>query len=362
MADPGQPLASRLRALREERWSSRRVTQRELASALGVSVPLISSWESPTTAKVPPLQRIDALAALFASPEAFERGALSQDDLTDEERPAMAELSRELRALRGEALRTAAIEVPAPRTSSPSPVESLLVNPWHFGDGRRITIVCAQLPQHMLEQIPYTNVDDPDYIELLTYSELDSLFELHGHIRASNPGSDVFLRTADKLGSDDLHSHLAVLGGVDWNAAARDVLARLDLPVRQVANWDVEGGQYYEVPGDTEPARYRPVLHKPANGSRPTLTEDVALFARAVNPFNRKRTVTICNGMYGRGTYGAVRALTDMSFRDRNSEYVLTNYGESNAFCILTRVAVVRGTTTTPDWTGGEHILFEWSR
>jgi hypothetical protein len=66
--------------------------------------------------------------------------------------------------------------------------------------------------------------------------------------------------------------------------------------------------------------------------------------------------------MYGRGTYGAVRALTDMHFRDRNSEYVLTHYGESDAFCILTRVPVVRGTTTTPDWTGGEHILFEWSR
>jgi hypothetical protein len=32
------------------------------------------------------------------------------------------------------------------------------------------------------------------------------------------------------------------------------------------------------------------------------ISEDVALFARAVNPFNRERTVTICSGMSGRGT------------------------------------------------------------
>ena len=51
----------------------------------------------------------------------------------------------------------------------------------------------------MLKKIPYTAVDDPDYIELLTYSELDSMVELYGHLRAANPTNQVNFRTANKL-------------------------------------------------------------------------------------------------------------------------------------------------------------------
>ena len=65
--------------------------------------------------------------------------------------------------------------------------------------------------------------------------------------------------------------------------------------------------------------------------------------------------------MYGRGTYGAVRALTDKKFRDRNAEYVQSRFGESDSYCILTRVPIVNGKTLTPDWTTGDYTLFEWS-
>ena len=41
---------------------------------------------------------------------------------------------------------------------------------------------------------------------------------------------------------------------------------------------------------------------------------------------NKRRTVTVCNGMYGRGTYGAVRALTDVRFRDSNDGYVKSRF------------------------------------
>jgi hypothetical protein len=95
---------------------------------------------------------------------------------------------------------------------------------------------------------------------------------------------------------------------------------------------------------------------------RRILREDVALFARAVSPFNRKRYVTICNGMFGSGTYGAVRALTDALFRDRNAEYLRGTYGDSDAFCILSRVTMENGKALTPDWTLPETRLFEWSR
>jgi hypothetical protein len=131
--------------------------------------------------------------------------------------------------------------------------------------------------------------------------------------------------------------------------------------VRQVNDWDEEGGAYFEV---TETGG-RTVAHHPRleeSGGRKILREDVALFARAVSPFNRKRYLTICNGMYGRGVYGAVRALTDKRFRDRNMEYIQARFENSAAFCILTRVTVENTVTLTPDWTLPETRLFEWSR
>jgi hypothetical protein len=106
------------------------------------------------------------------------------------------------------------------------------------------------------------------------------------------------------------------------------------------------------------PVQHRPLLEK--FGEQTILREDVALFARAVSPSNRKRIVTICNGMYGRGTYGAVRALTDERFRDRNMEYIQARFPDAEAYCILTRVTVENGVTLTPDWTLPETRLFEW--
>jgi hypothetical protein len=356
--DPQRLLAQRLRALREESWPGRRVTQQELARALGgVSGSLISSWESLTGPRLPPLARLETYAILFATRRSFEGdaiGPLSPSLLSDDERQAMEELKRELRDLRNGAMRASS------RGIAPVAADTPTADIWRFPDQKEITIVCAQLPQEMLDQIPYTKVDDPDYIELLTYSELDSLFELHGHIRAANPSSEVNLRVAAKLSGPDYQSHLVVLGGVDWNVATSEVLERLALPVRQVADWSKPGGQYYEVYHGKTTVRHRPILEN-ASG-RPILREDVALFARAVNPFDRKRTVSICNGMYGRGTLGAVRALTDRKFRDRNAEYIQPRIAQSEAYCLLTKVPVVQGTTLTPDWTSGEHVLFDWSR
>jgi hypothetical protein len=348
-----------LRALREDHWVGRKITQPQLARALGgVSVPLISSWESQAHPRIPPLSRLDAYAALFATPRSFDAdacGPLDQADMSDEERQQMDELKRELRQLRNAALRA---DDTAPEIRGVQ--ESINATPWRFEDGGIITIVCAQMPRHMLEKIPYTSVDDPDYIELHTYSELDSLFELHGHVRAANPASHVYLRTAGKLEPDDYHTHLAVLGGVDWNVETRMTQEKLELPVRQVADWDTEGEQYYEVDENGTKTRHSPVLRQ--EGDRMILQEDVALFVRAVNPFNRRRTITICNGMYGRGTYGAVRALTDANFRDRNSDYVRSRFSGCEAYCVLMRVPIVHGATTTPDWTLSDHMLFEWSR
>jgi transcriptional regulator with XRE-family HTH domain len=375
--DPRRLLAHRLRSLREHGPHDRKITQPELAEALGdgkpLSVPLISSWESQTNPRIPPLARLDGYAALFATARSFQTNPprlLPPADMSEEERRAVAELKQELIHLRNDALR-ATPSGPAPVQAN-AILESLSAGPWRFADGNTITIVCAQWPQHMLDRMPYTEVEDPDYIELLNYSELDALFELHGFLRAANPANQVNLRIAGKLSSDDYTSHLVSLGGVDWNSATSSALKRLPLPVTQVADWSTPDGQYFDVEVNGKSVKHRAVLDMTTDwdaagqpvseaASKGILLEDVALFARAVSPFNRKRTVTICNGMYGRGTYGAVRALTDERFRDRNAEYLRARFNGCEAYCILTRVPVVDGATLTPDWTTGEYTLFEWS-
>ncbi len=380
--DPRQVLASRLRALREEHWPGKRVKQAQLAEALGgdrnrpLSVPLISSWESRTNPKVPPADRIRDIATFFASPRSIDGQAarlLSAEEMTPPERVAREQLLDELTRLRRQALdadeparlRVQAADAPdaLPAVRIPDAAQeiarSLSAGPYRFKAGEAITIVCAQLPPGLLERMPYTDRLDPDYIELYRYSELDALLELFGHLRAANPVSPVRYRAADQLVSDDYTGHLISLGGVDWNEATTSVLERLELPVRQVNEWDKPGGAYFEVTAeDGKTIAHRPRLDE--SDGRQILREDVALFARAVSPFNRKRFVTICNGMYGRGTYGAVRALTDERFRDRNMEYIRARFAGSEAFFLLTRVEVENGVTLTPDWT--ETVLFEWSR
>jgi len=370
--DSRQALARCLRALREERWPGRKVHQAQLAVALSgdgrrsVSVPLISSWESRTNPTVPPASRIEDIATFFATSRSLDGQAghlLGPDEMTTEEQAERKRLLEELTRLRNEALGAPSatwhgMTIPG---SLQEIARSLSATPYRYEPGERITIVCGLLPEDMRRRMPYTDPLDPDYIELYRFSEVDALLELFGHLRAANPTSPVGYRAAEQLSRDDYTGHLISLGGVDWNPTTTRTLGRLQLPVTQVADWDREGGAYFEVTS----AEGRKIAHRPlleVSDGWPILREDVALFARAISPWNRKRFVTICNGMYGRGTYGAVRALTDERFRDRNAEYIESKFGSSEAFCILTRVPVEGAETLTPDWTAPGTVLFEWSR
>ena len=349
--DPRFVLARRLRHLREEHWPGMKITQPQLARAMDerkpLSVPLISSWESQTNPKIPPPNRLNAYAALFATPRSFtgaEPRLISRKDMSEEERQNMDMLVSELMKLRSDAMRAlgAGLDT-APR------------DPWHFADGKTITVVCAQWPPHMLEKIPYTKESDPDYIELLTYSDLDSLVMSYGHLRAANPTSRVEYYRSGLLPSESYATHLVSLGGIDWNVVTSDLMERLNLPVKQIADWDTDDGQFFEVDGESGKKQYRPVLQNK------TLREDVALFAQAVSPFNQEKIITICSGMYGRGTYGVVRALSDPEFRIRNSRYLESRFKNSLPYCMLTRVRVVNNQTLIPDWTDASSRLFEWS-
>ncbi len=353
--DPRLVLARRLRALREDHWPGMKITQPQLARVLGgsrsLSVPLISSWESQTNPKIPPPRRLEAYAALFACPRSFtgtEPRLISPRDMSEEERQNMAKLRRELMDLRSRAMR--ALGTAQDMTAG---------DPWHFEGGNTVTIVCAQWPPDMLERIPYTDKNDPDYIELLTYSDLDSLVMSYGHLRAANPASQVDYFRSDLLPEDSYATHLVSLGGPDWNMVTADLMERLTLPVAQIADWKTDHGQFFEVDGESSRVQHRPKLQEVSG--RKVLREDVALFVRAVNPFNQRSIVTICSGMYGRGAYGVVRALTAPEFRIRNARYLESRFKNSLPYCLLTRVQVVNNQTLTPDWTDRGTRLFEWS-
>jgi hypothetical protein len=285
---------------------------------------------------------------------------LKLNEMTEAERQTREDLRKELLALRNNAQRA----ITEPTATPDHPANTVASGLWHFPDGADITIVCAQVPEGMLKGFKYANPMHPDFIRLSTYADLDSLFELFGHLRAANPASQVNLITADKLTSDHYATHLIVLGGVDWNTATTELLSELRLPVRQVTDWEAGVTPYFEVEVAGKQVRHEPVLDYPANADggadEPLLRVDVALFARAVNPYNEIRTVTICNGMYGNGTYGAVRALTDANFRDRNNNYVQDNFGDKVKFFIITSVKIVNSVAVTPDWRVAETVLFKW--
>jgi hypothetical protein len=253
-----------------------------------------------------------------------------------------------------------AAAAPAP-LNAPAPAPAIASPTWTFADLNTVTIVCAPLSEELQRRMPYADPNAPDYIDLHRYADLDALVELHGHIRAVNPHVQVHFKLSSDLVGDDYTTHLVLLGGVDWNDLLQEVQEVVDLPVQQVSknaddveNWDA----WFESTIGKDRREYRARVEEMQG--RSVLREDVGYFYRGPNPFNTKRTMTICNGMYGRGVYGTVRALTDMRFRDRNEEYLAARFGDEQAFSILMRVRITNGKVMTPDWNRDVTRLHEW--
>ncbi|WP_240506693.1 hypothetical protein [Thermoactinospora rubra] len=315
----------------------------QLGKALGgLSVSLVSSWESTKDPAAPTDERLEAYARLFCTDRSLQGDSLRLLEI--------AELTPdELR--RRDGLLTELKELRSGRDATDASPASAPTGYWHFPDGNTVTIICAKMPKALLGDPKYTDRASPDFVELSHYADPDALIELFGHIRATNPTSYVRFRTTETVAPDNLTDHIVLLGGVDWNTTTTMILERIQLPVRQVNDWEGEKGPYFEVGEE----RFHPRLDEQGR-----LQEDVALFYRGPNPLNHKRTLTIANGMYGRGTYGAVRALTDRKFRDRNTEYLHKRFAGQPAFAVLTKVLVVNNVTVTPDWTVESYRLHEW--
>jgi transcriptional regulator with XRE-family HTH domain len=348
--DPRPRLARRLRRLRTEA----QITQAELAEALGASAPLISSWESRTAPALPPPERLEAYARFFATESSVQRRPfrlISETQLTKDELQARDALYGDLLTLRNAAVG----DRPAQSAATTDPYAG---SHWRFPPDEDVVIVGSALPEHLLEQMPFTDRRDPDFVNLFRFADPDALIELFGFIRAANPTNRVRFRTPADVFTEDYTSHLVLLGGVDWNAVTAELLEYgLDLPVRQLRRKSEADLSGFVVTKDGEEREFSPVLR--TFDGREVLVEDVAHFYRAPNPLNEQRTITICNGAHQRGTVGAVRALTDSKFRDGNEEYLRTRFGHESAFSIVTRVLMVRHAVVTPNWTG-DAVLHEW--
>ncbi|MBU2662444.1 XRE family transcriptional regulator [Actinoplanes bogorensis] len=352
-------LARQLRNLRLHGFGLK-ITQGNLATALDCSIALISSWERAADPVTPPIERIGQYATFFSTPRSVEARPfrlLSDDELTSTETGRRADLLAQLTQLRD-----GAAGAPTPTVTWANRDTLVGRGPWHFANPdpeRPLVLVCPQMPERELDVLPHGDPRDPDFSELSRLTDLDALLELYGHIRAVNPDLWVEFRNVGNLRRDDMTGNLVVLGGVDFNAASRDLMWRINAPVTQISENHPMYRGCFRVTEDASKS-YPPVIGE--IDERLVLLEDVGYFFRGPNPHNPERTVTLCNGMFGRGVLGTVRALTDKELRDRNADYIANQFGDHDSYSILFRVPVYdERVVVTPDWNNVNTVLHTWS-
>ena len=352
-AAPGSALARRLRELRIGGFPDAKLTQRQLAEALSQDEPVagstVSSWENVRAPALPPHSRLRAYAQFFATERSLKGNKphlVSLNELTAAEQQARDELERELFQLRGEDVGG---------TSAPRQF-------WRFDDDAPVAIICSDLRKSdELVLGPLSEEDNPNYTELYSFGDLDALFDLYGHLRATNPATPVHIRRGT---TPDLPNHLIVLGGIAWNDVTRRLNDMLAFPVGQVVDEKIHSGEIFVANvGDDRGREFLPRWREddPGTPDEPgVLLEDVGMLARLPNPYNELRTLTYCNGIHSRGVLGAVRSLIDPAVRDDNERYLEETFSGSDRFIILMRVPILGGQTVTPSLKSVGTVLFQW--
>jgi hypothetical protein len=336
-------LARRLRQLRESNWPDQDLTQAQLAKAFSaegrVAAATLSSWESLTNPKTPSAVRISAYARFFCT----ERSLENQPHLIPEDQLMPVELDR-FRALESELLDLF------------HPEDRTVRRTFQFEAGP-VVVICPTAPAEL--QGPLADVQDPNFTRMRQYGDLDALIELFGHLRAENPTIDVFHRLTSDVVADDFSSHVILLGGIGWNKVTRRFQSAISqVPITQTAVDDLKGGDIFRVETGAKPQLFYPEYEDLGEGKE--LIADVAYVARLRNPFKIDRTLTICNGIFSRGVFGAVRCLTDASVRHENEKYLAERFPDGE-FAMLLKVPLVTNETLSPDLQNADARLYEWA-
>jgi hypothetical protein len=189
--------------------------------------------------------------------------------------------------------------------------------------------------------------------EVLAHEEdLAAVSESLTLLRSYGPHRLIIVVTPAEVREEDLYRHILLLGR-SYEQFSAALLHRPAFPVRRS-----DEGFWITTTYDGTVTEHRPTS---ANAENPASRSDVALIARAPNPWNPARTLTVVSGITGRGTAGAVRALTDPLVRQRNSVSLDARFWGVEQFAVLVRVDLGEERVAAPDLTRDGTILYSWS-
>ena len=343
--DQALKLARALRDLRESTWSDHVLTQAQLANALStegrVATATVSSWESATNPKTPPASRLRAYARFFCTRRSLEG---EEPHLIPEAQLTAAELNQ------FKNLESMLLKLLNPEDRKPFHIFQFEAGP--------VMVICPDVPPEA--RGPLADEKNPNFTKMQQYGDLDALMELYGHLCTQNSSLEVFHRLASEaVYSDDLSSHVILLGGIGWNKVTRHIQSIIkQVPITQVAVDDLKDGDIFCVKTANGTQSFYPEYADLGGGKE--LIADVAYVARFRNPFRIKRTLTICNGIFSHGVLGAVLGLTDPQAREENEKYLADKFPDGE-FAMLLRVPVVDNKTLAPDLQDPEARLYEWA-
>lgn len=220
---------------------------------------------------------------------------------------------------------------------------------WGFKDGDPVVVVCSELDEADSRQ----NVEPREFIYNLKYGDLDALFEvvttllrLYSRLRLRVLSSG----EAEKIRLDT-SGHVVLIGGPDYNALTRNVLAGSEAP--RIEYRSPHDGIRSELNPDEITLVDRKSAREYFEASE---MKDYGYFERIENPFCHGRFLLLVGGCHTIGVTGAAKAfsLADSEQGEipatvlNNASTVARSLSESKEFTVLLRVSRIGQTVSTP--------------
>ena len=284
----------------------------------------LSSWESTTNPKTPPAARISTYARFFSTPRSMEGGTppRTRRRTTQPSWSGSVNSKHELSDLAG--------ANPKPDIRSSSKPDRDRDLPDGACLGTEPTGEGAGSELHKMHQ----------------YGDLDALIDLYGHLRAENPTLDVFHRLTSDVVSDDLTSHVVLLGGVGWNKVTRRFQEPSSGPDYPGGSGRLDDRRHLQVATADGDDFHYPEYEDLGDGSE--LIADVGYLARLRQPVQGQ---PYAHDLQWNPQPRGIRrsTLPDRSrVRDENERYIADQF-PGGEFAILLRVPVVTNETLSPD-------------